>query len=223
MKQIAVLTIVAFIVGCNASDSRLSAEQKIAANFNAEVKVENNTGEDGLPRLKYVVSNSKVLDSIHPNVSSAAIALIAIKGLTKENKTKMKELDVVMFTTDDQVASHSYTIAALQPTVDKMEVFNDLSNDILKGRYEKMESKRHKQIVAGGIADKVEQKMKFLKSKYGKLKGYRLFGIAEEAWEHGTYYQYQGYLDFEKRSVPYLFAFNTEAGKDLWQGFDIKN
>ena len=164
-----------------------------------------------------------MLDSIHPNVSSAAIALTAIKGLTGENKTEIKELDVDLFATNNQVASFTYTIAAMQPAIDKMEVFNDLSNDILKGRYERMESKRHKQIVAGGIADKVEQKMKFLNSQYGKLQGYRLYGVGEEAWQHGTYYQYQGYLDFEKRSVPYIFAFNTEAGKDLWQGFDIKN
>lgn len=216
---------VALIVGCNSSEPKLNAEERIAADFNAEVKVEQITGEDGFPKIKYIVSNSTMLDSLPPSVASTAIALIAIKELSDENKAEMEELDVDLFDTGNkQIAGFSFKIKEFQSDVEKMDIFNELSKDILEKRYNEMVSKRLKEVVAdNGISDNLKKKMRFLNSRYGSLKGYRLFGVAEETSKDGTYIQYQGYLDFEKRSVPYIFAFFAESGKDQWIGFDIKN
>lgn len=216
--------VAAFLLLFSCSDNTQTKSKKtIAEVYNAQVNKERLTRDTNEEYVKITVSNSSMIDTLHPNVSSANIALLAYKEMTANEKESIKTIDIELITQENKNASYSYQVDFMKGVENKFKVFNELSSAIINKDFKLLDQKRNSQEVPQAIEGLLEQKLQFLEKNYGELKGYTTFGLAEQNSSVGSAYQFQAYLNFDKRDVPYFFHLFTEQGKDEWVGFSIKN
>lgn len=210
------------IFGCSNSENKT---QKLSVNetYNTTVNTDIVKGNQDEEKLRVRVESNTMLDSIHPNVSSAQIALLSYMNLTKEEQSSLKFVDIEYLKNETIVNSYTYPFENFPVITSKFEVFKELSQFIVDGKYKALDEVRNTTSVRNGIAKALEQKMRFLNKHYGKLRGFKTFGLSEEGDQDGRAYQFQAYLEFDKRQIPYFFYLDTTEGKDQWLGFSVKN
>lgn len=222
MKTIFTIAAIAMLLSCSNS-TKETPKESIEANYNARVQQEILERENGEKYLKVQVTESKMLDTLHPNVSSANLALLTYKGMTAEQKENIKTIDIIMTTTQNEVSDYTYQVDFFKGVVEKSKVFDELSDAIVNKNFKLLDQKRNVKDFPKEISGVMNQKFQFLEKEYGKLRGYKTFGLAEQGNASGRAYQFQAYLNFEKRDVPYFFYLDTREGQDEWIGFSIKN
>lgn len=222
MKTIFTIAAILMLISCSNS-TKETPKKSIEQTYKAKVQKEVLERENGDKYLKVIVSESKMLDTLHPNVSSANLALMTYKEMTAEEKENIKTIDVLLENTQNQIADYMYQVDFMSGVLEKSKVFDELSIAIVNKDFALLDQKRNAQEVPQAIEGLLEQKLQFLEKNYGELKGYTTFGLAEQNSSVGTAYQFQAYLNFDKKDVPYFFHLFTEQGKDGWVGFSIKN
>jgi hypothetical protein len=209
--------------GCSEQEKD-NSKPTVASTYNTTSATETFTRDNGEKALKLTVETNKMLDTIHPNVSSAQIALLGYINLSETDKNELSSVDVEYTSNSQLVNSYTYPFNAFKVLASKFEVFNQLSNYLINNEYQLLDGKRSTADVPNPVAAALEQKIKFLEKNYGQLKGFKTFGLAEQQGKQGNRaYQFQAYLEFEKRAIPYFFYIDTASGKDQWLGFSIQN
>lgn len=179
--------------------------------------------DNGEQALEVEVATNAMLDSLHPNITSAKIALMSYRDLSTEDQVALKSADIIFKKNGKLVESYTYKFETFPVLSAKLDVFNQLTQFIRDKKYKALDAARDTIAIPNGIAEGLNQKMRFLTKNYGKLKGFKTFGVAEQGDELGRAYQFQAYLEFEKRDVPYFFYLDILEGKDHWLGFSIQN
>ncbi|MEX0996614.1 MAG: hypothetical protein WDZ45_06170 [Flavobacteriaceae bacterium] len=222
MKTTVIVAATLLLFSCS-DNTQTKSKNTIAEVYNAQVNKENLTRENKEEYIKITVSNSSMIDTLHPNISSANIALLAYQEMSSDEKSAIKTIDIELITQENKNAGYTYQVDFMKGVEEKSDVFNELSSAIVNKDFKLLDQKRNAQEIPNAIEETMKQKLKFLEKNYGKLKGYTTFGLAEQNSSVGSAYQFQAYLNFEKRDVPYFFHLFTEQGKDEWVGFSIKN
>ena len=143
--------------------------------------------------------------------------------MTSEQRENIKTMDIEMITTQNEIADYTYQVDFMKEVHEKFKVFDELSTALVNKNFKLLDQKRNVKDFPTEIEGVMNQKFQFLEKEYGKLSGYKTFGLAEQGDASGRAYQFQAYLNFEKRDVPYFFYLDTREGKDEWIGFSIKN
>lgn len=220
IMYLAALTLLFF--GCSKSEEA-NVQPTVASTYNTTVEQEQFTRTNGEQAIRVRVANNSMLDSIHPNVSTAYIAVLSFQNLDQAERSAVSAADIEVLDNGNLKESYTYQLEPLKKAINKHEVFNQLSSYLVRKNFKAIDKARDTKDVPNDISAALTQKLKFLEKNYGKLKGFKTFGLAEQGDENGRAYQFQAYLEFEKRSVPYFFYLDVEAGKDKWLGFSIKN
>jgi hypothetical protein len=218
MKTIFSIAAIAMLLSCSNS-TQIEQKKTLESVYGAEVSRDIITDDTGSQLLKVTLSNSKVLDTLHPNITSANSALLIYQSLSDEERQTISNIGVEIITSSNQNASFTYPIEIMTGIHEKSQVFDEISKNLIRKNFSAVDKQRNTSDVPGGIATTLKERIKYFEKKHGKLKGFRTFGLAEETDNIGSAYQFQAFLDFEKGSVPYFFYLDTQKGKDLWVGF----
>lgn len=220
-KTMGLIAIIAMMAcgGNTKTDKKANMETVYGTPLNKE-KLQRDSAESF---IKISAQTNAMLDSLHPNITSANRALLAYGAMTKADREAIKTIDVELLRSKELQASYTYDVAFMAGVQEKAKVFERLSKALVDRQFAVVDDNRDQNAVPNGIGPLLEKKFAFLEKKYGKLKSYEIFGIAEQGGEAGTAYQFQAYLDFHWRKVPYFFYLDTQKGKDQWVGFSIDN
>lgn len=211
------------LFGCS-EQKQETPKPTVASTYNATSTTDKFTRGNGEKALKLTVETNRMLDTIHPNVSSAQLALLGYINLSDTEKKELLSVDVEYMSNKQIINSYTYPFKAFEVLASKFEVFNQWSNHMVNKEYQSLDKKRSTEDVPNPIAAALEQKVKFLETNYGKPKGFKTFGLAEQQGQKGNRaYQFQAYLEFEKRAIPYFFYIDTAKDKNQWLGFSIQN
>jgi hypothetical protein len=222
MKKILNLVMILVLFSCGGvKESKV--ESSIESTYQTSIIKELQQRENGDPYIKLSVQHSQLLDTLHPNITTANMALLTYIEMTMEERQTIKTIDVEFYKSGQKVESYTYEVPFMKQVYEKSRVFNELSSALLNRQFQLLDQQRDMSAVPNGIASPLAQKLKFLENNYGKLESFETFGIAEVRGQAGKAYQFQAFLNFKKRKIPYFFYLDTQSGNDKWVGFSIKN
>lgn len=222
MKKTMGLVAIMTLMACG-GNTKTDKTAKIEAVYGTTLKKEKLQRDNGEPFIQLSVQTNAMLDSLHPNITTANMALLAYGEMTEAERETLKTMDIELLRSEEKLASYTYEVAYMEGVHEKAKVFDQLSEAMVKREFAVVDKNRNASAVPNEIGQLLEKKFAFLENKYGKLKGYETFGVAEQGGEAGTAYQFQAYLDFNWRKVPYFFYLDTQKGEDQWVGFSIQN
>ncbi|KPQ19229.1 MAG: hypothetical protein HLUCCX10_03380 [Algoriphagus marincola HL-49] len=222
MKKIASIAILAGIVACG-GESETGLKPTIEKTYETTLTKEVLHRENGDPFIKISVEQTPILDTLHPNITTANMALMTYSELDEEERTNIPEIDIEFKKSGQLTQSFTYEVPFMKGVYEKAKVFDQLSFALLNRQFELLDQRRNTEAVKQGIAPLLEQKIEVLEEKYGPLQGYETFGLAEVGGQSGRAYQFQAFLNFGEQKIPYFFYLDTREEEDQWLGFSIQN
>lgn len=218
MKSILLIATALLVLSC-ASDTEQKSLDEIAALYNGKTSYSksfnSNIGQESRKTFNIRISNSKLIDSLQPTVTTANIAMLVYEGLTTEEKGNYTHIDVELINAKNDTAGYFYPIASLKTLSHKSQNFKRFSESIINKDYEAFDQLKDANELPDTYAEKLEQKIAFLESKKGSLLRYQPFGIAEFKNKEGLgAYQFQSFFVFENGRIPYVANVQTKEGMD---------
>ncbi|MAP55456.1 hypothetical protein [Altibacter sp.] len=166
-----------------------------------------------------VVSNSKMIDTLPPTVTSGNIALLVFEGLSEEEKKAYNGISVDLINSKQDSASYFYPSELLESLVTKSGNFKRFSESIVNGNFGKLDALKSDADIPISIGDGVKKTIRNNEMIYGDLLAYQPFGVSEDRDEIGEIYQFQANLVFEKGTIGYFVNIDKAEGKDKVIGF----
>ncbi len=225
MKPLLLFFATLLLIGC-ASENEQKGLDKIAELYNAKTSyskdLSSSAGKKTIRQFNVKVSESKLIDSLQPTVTSANIALLVFENMSKEEKNKYTAIDVELVNSKKDTAGYTYPIKVLEGLSPKAKTFRTFSESIVNGNFNTIESIKNKKHIPQAIAKGLKINIESKEKKYGKVKNYQPFGIAEMKDEFGTIIQFQGFFNFSNgKKTPYLVVIDQVPGKDEMIGFRL--
>ena len=225
MKNLLTLAILVVVVAC-ASDTEQKSLHDIGATYNAKTAYSKNfkssVGEKTVRAFTVTVSESKLIDSLNPNVSSSNIALMVYENLSEKEKDNYTAINVNLLNLKKDSANYTFQKQTLSELSEKAATFYTFTESLIKGNFGKIDEIKDENEIKGTVAHGVKKLIAKNEKLHGDLIGYKRFGIAEARDERGSAYQFQGFLEFENgKLIPFLGVVDTALGKDKLIGFNI--
>ncbi len=223
MKKLLLIIATGLIVAC-ASESEQKSLDRIADIYDAKTSYSKGfnsaAGKETIRNFTAKISESDLIDSLNPNVTSSNIALLVYQGFEEDEKDKYNNIFVQMVNKKGDTADYTYPVPVLKKVAAKSPIFVAFSEGVLKGDGGKIDEIRNTNTIPDPIGEQLMVTITKYKSKYGSLIGYDPFGIAELSDEQGTAYQFQSYLVFSSgKKIPYLVNLDTAPENDKLDGF----
>ncbi|QNJ98073.1 hypothetical protein [Constantimarinum furrinae] len=226
MKNLIFILFSLLIIGC-ASETEKKSLDEIADIYNAKTAyskgVKSSMGEQTEKTFTITVSDSKLIDSLNPNVSSSNIGFLVYNSLSAEEKKNYTYINVNLLNLKRDSAKYSYTATSLAKLSPKAKTFNEVSEQLLLGNFKKLDEIKDAAAIPNEISETIKQKIAFLEQEYGDLESYTPFGIGEASDAIGTVYQFQAFLVFKEKKVPYIVVTDADPNNDKMIGFNIFN
>lgn len=224
MKQLLTSLLVLFILSC-ASDTEQKSLTKIGQIYGAKTSYSkgfnSNAGEKTLRNFKIIASESKLLDSLQPSLSSAAMALQVYKGFTSEEKENYDLIKVDILNLKKDTASFEFSKPVLEKLSKKSMAFKQFSESILLREFDRLDSIKNNADFKMPISKSIEELMQKNQDALGELITYHLISIGETKDEISGIYQYRGLFIYKNEAIPYLVAVDETDGKDKMIGYKI--
>lgn len=225
MKKAIIISFAALCFAC-ASETEQKSLDRIADIYDGKTSYSksfnSSTGKETIRSFKAKISESKLIDSLNPNVTSANIAVLVYDGFAEEEQDKYTGVDVEMINMAKDTASYTYPIDVVKKVHGKSLIFKSFSESLIDGDAKTIDEMRSLESIPEAVGGKVLNSITNLKNKYGSLIGYDPFGIAEISDAQGTAYQFQSYLIFSSgKKVPYIVIVDTNPEKNKIEGFRI--
>lgn len=226
MKTTLSLFIAALLLISCASDTEQKGLDRIADIYDAKATYtkgfNSSVGEETVRRFTVKVSESRMIDSLNPNVTSANIAVIIFQGMSEEERDQYNNIDVEMVNKDNDTASYTYPNDVLKKLVAKAANFERFSKAMVDGDGGTIDLIRNTEFISEPIGNKVINALGKHKEAHGILMDYAPFGVAEISDESGAAYQFQSNLIFNDGfKLPYIVVIDTRPGNNKVAGFRI--
>lgn len=223
MKKIILLFTAALLAAC-ASETEQKSLDRLAEIYDAKTSYSkgfsSSTGTETIRSFTAKISESDLIDSLNPNVTSANIALLVYEGFEEDEKGKYKQINVEMINKIGDTADYSYPVSVLTKLSTKSKVFTTFSESLLNSNAASIDEIRNEEIIDRPVGDRVINALTEYKQKYGTLISYEPFGIAEVSDDKGAAYQFQSYLVFSSgKKLAYLIVVDTSPEKNKLDGF----
>ena len=223
MKKLLLLCSIALCVAC-ASETEQKSLDRIAEIYDGKASYSkgfsSSAGSETIRTFTAKISDSHLIDSLNPNVTSSNIASLVFEGFTDDEREKYTQVNVEMVNKKGDTADYTYPMEILGNVYEKSKVFNSFSNGLLKRDASALDNIRNTAQIPEEIGDGVVKTLGNYTKKYGTLISYDPFGIAEMTDEQGAAYQFQAYLVFSSgKKLPYIVVVNTAPGSDKVDGF----
>ena len=223
MKKLILLCAVALVVAC-ASDTEQKSLDRIAEIYDGKTSYSkgfnSSAGKETIRSFTAKISESDLIDSLNPNVTSANIALLVYEGFEEDEKGKYKQINVEMINKEGDTADYSYPIPILSQLSVKSKVFVTFSEGLLNNNAAAIDEIRNEKTINRPIGERVMNALSDYKQKHGTLISYEPFGIAETSDDAGAAYQFQSYLVFSSgKKLPYLIVVDTSPEINKLDGF----
>ena len=224
MKYLLTIFATLLLVSC-ASDTEQKSLDTITSIYEGKASFSkgfnSNTGEETIRNFKIVVSESKLIDSLPPNNTSANIALIVYEGLTDAEKDKYDLIKVELMNLQNDTAFYNFTKPVLKGLSKKSQTFKKFSESIIDGSFETIDELKYEKAIPEPIGMKMKENFKAKEEKYGNLLRYEPIGIFRDKNGPGAIYQFHGRFIFENMIAPYLLVVEVDEGNDKFVGFNI--
>ena len=223
MKKLIIVFTTVLLVAC-ASETEQKSLDRIAEIYDAKTSYSKGfssaVGTETVRSFTAKISESDLIDSLNPNVTSANIALLVYEGFEEDEKEKYKQINVEMVNKKGDTADYSYPIPVLSKLSSKSKIFVIFSESLMNSNAEGIDEIRNEETIDKPVGERVMNAMSEYKQKYGALIAYEPFGIAEVSDEAGAAYQFQSNLVFSSgRKLPYLIVVDTSPEKNKLDGF----
>jgi hypothetical protein len=226
MKNLLLILLGFLLVGC-ASETEQKSMDEVASIYDAKTAyskgIKRTVGTPTEKTFTITVSESKLIDSLNPNVSSANIGMLVYKALTEEEKRKYTHINVNMLNLKKDSAKYRYTTASFARLIPKFKTFSAVSTALVDKEYKALNDLKDAKEIPNDVSEFAEKKIAFLEQEYGKLKRFYSFGIGEASDEIGTIYQFQGFMEFQNKRIPYIVVTDADPENDKMIGFNIFN
>lgn len=225
MKTLIKLLIVLLFVGC-ASETEQKGLDQIADLYDAKTSYSKGfssaVGTETIRQFDVKVSESKLIDSLPPTVTTANIAMLVYESLTEDEKSKYDQIYVQLVNLKLDTASYTYPTQVLDNLSEKAKVYKRFSESLVSGDYEIVDEIKDHKLMPTALSDGLKANMLAREKALGSLIAYEPFGIAEMTIEDEKIYQYQGFFVFRNGAkVPYTVMVNIADGKNDMEGFRI--
>ena len=223
MKKLLLIIATVGLLSC-ASESEQQSLDRIAEIYDAKTSYSkgfsSSTGKETIRNFTAKISESDLIDSLNPNVTSSNIALLVYQGFTEDEKGKYNNIFVEMVNKKGDTADYTYPVPVLQKVSDKSAIFVAFSESILNGDMDKIDEIRNPETIPEPIGSRLQNAITSYKNSYGSLISYDPFGVAELSDDRGVAYQFQSYLVFSSgKKIPYLVNIDTSPESNKLDGF----
>jgi outer membrane PBP1 activator LpoA protein len=223
MKTLTNLALAIILVAC-ASETEKQSLDLIADLYGAKTSyskgINASTGEETIRKFNVVVSESKLIDSLAPTVTSANIALIVYESLNEEERKKYDIIDVELHNLKNDTVAYTYPTEILKKLQVKTSGYYDFSQSIVDGNFHKLDAMRDVSELPKPFATSVKAYVNNAEDLYGDLRSFERFGIAEMQDDKGSAYQFQGNFVFNSgKKIPYTYVVDILENKDKLIGF----
>jgi hypothetical protein len=223
MKKLLLLFIMALIVAC-ASETEQKSLDRIAEIYDGKTSYSkgfnSSAGTETIRNFTAKISESDLIDSLNPNVTTANIALLVYEGFEEDEKGKYKQINVEMINKKGDTADYSYPVPVLSKLSVKSRVFNTFSESLINSDAGAIDEIRNEKTINQPIGVRLITAVTEYKKKYGSLISYEPFGIAEVSDDKGAAYQFQSYLVFSSgKKLPYIVVVDTSPEINKLDGF----
>lgn len=224
MKKILLLLTVICLISC-ASESEQNGLGKIADIYDATTsysKSFNTYNGEKVSSFNVKVSESTMIDSLQPTVTTANIATLIYGSMKEKERGDYDHIDVELVNAKNDTVGYYYTMNILKNTYNKSKNYEAFSEALIDGDASKLDAIKNSADFKKSIGKPLLHLIKNLEKKHGQLITYKSFGIAEiNNNENEKALQYQGNLIFQNGKVPYLVNIENIPGKDEVIGFRI--
>ena len=223
MRKLLLIIATIGIVGC-ASESEQKSLDRIAEIYDAKTSYSkgfsSSAGKETIRNFTAKVSESNLIDSLNPNVTSSNIALLVYQGFEEDEKDKYNNIFVQMVNKEGDTADYTYPVPAIKKVAAKSPVFEAFSESVMNGDAGKIDEIRDTESIPEPIGERLMITITKYKGKYGSIIGYEPFGIAELSDAKGSAYQFQSYMVFSSgKKIPYIVNLDTSTEIDKVYGF----
>ncbi len=223
MKPLIYFAVFLFLIGC-ASETEQKGLDDIAKLYNAKTSYSkgfnSSPGQETVRQFNVKVSESKLIDSLAPTVTSANIALLVYESLTKSEQEKYNGIEVELVNLKQDTAAYFYPREVLEKISKKSILYKEFSENLVTRDFKKIVPLLSTEILENSnIISGIEGKIKGDSERFGKLISYSPFGISEVADADYVMLQFQGFLNYYNKRIPYFVNINDETGNDIILGF----
>ena len=223
MKKLLLIIATIALASC-ASESEQKSLDRIAEIYDAKTSYSkgfnSSAGKETIRNFTAKVSESDLIDSLNPNVTSANIALQVYLGFEEDEKDKYNNIFVEMVNKKGDTADYTYPVPAIKKVAVKSPVFEKFSESVMNGDGAKIDEIRDTESIPEPIGERLMITITKYKGKYGSIIGYDPFGVAELSDDKGAAYQFQSYLVFSSgKKIPYIVNLNTSPENQKVYGF----
>ncbi|GHC49598.1 hypothetical protein [Ulvibacter litoralis] len=224
MKLFIPFLLALLVLSC-ASETEQKSLNQIAEIYKAKTAYSkgfnSNVGEKTIRNFKITASESKLLDSLRPELSSSNIALLVYEGFTSEEKETYDEIKVDILNLKKDTASFVFQLPVLEKLSKKSTAFKQFSENILLRKYNLLDSIKNAADFKTPISKSIEDLMQKNEAVFGELITYCPISLAETEDEISGIYQYRGLFIYKNDAIPYLVAVDATEGKDKMIGYKI--
>jgi hypothetical protein len=223
MKNFLLVIAIAALLGC-ASETEQKSLDKIADIYSATTSYSkgfsSSAGTETIRNFTAKISESDLIDSLNPNVTSANIALLVYQGFEGDEKGKYQHINVEMVNKKGDTADYTYPIDVLKKLNTKSEVYTTFSKSLMDGDASTIDNIRNEKSIEPPVGERIMNTITEYKQKYGTLISYEPFGVAEVSDAAGAAYQFQSYLVFSSgKKIPYLVVVDSSPELTKLEGF----
>lgn len=225
MKKILLLLICIIVFSC-ASETEQKSLDTVAELYDATVNYSKDfnsaAGQKTQRTFNVKVSNSKLIDSLQPGVTTANIAMLIYEGFTEEEQSKYDYIDVELISTKQDTAGITYNTKLVEKISKKSKNYKLFSKSLIEKDFAAIDNIKSEKDFPKPIAAGLRQLIDELENEKGKLIRYQPFGIGETKNQAGEVaFQYQGFLFFENGKTSYFVYIEDVPDNDKIVGFRI--
>ncbi|MDT0556079.1 hypothetical protein [Patiriisocius hiemis] len=225
MKKIILLLICIALFSC-ASETEQKGLDTIASLYDATVSYSkdfnSSAGQETQRTFNVKVSNSSLIDSLQPSVTTANIAMLIFEGFTAEEQSKYDYIDVELISTKQDTAAITYNTKLVERVSKKSKNYKLFSKSLIEKDFATIDKIKSKKDFPKPIAAGLRQLIDELENEKGKLIRYQPFGVGETKNQAGEVaFQYQGFLIFENGRTSYFVYVEDVLDNDKIVGFRI--
>jgi|TARA_R110002012_G_scaffold321121_2_gene547509 hypothetical protein len=197
-KLITCIVATALLFAC-ASETEKGVLEDIAEVYGGETSYSksfvSNTSEKRTT-FNVTIKNSQMIDTLAPTVTTANASLMVYDALTSEEKKNYTDIETILVNAKNDTISYYYPMSALAPISKKAKVFHTFSSILVDGNFDQLNELDRADDIPANFSEILKNGVAQFEKKYGSLKEYQTFGVAEERDNVGTYYQFQAHLIF---------------------------
>lgn len=224
MKTILIIISISFLASC-ASDTQQKGLDNIAKHYDATTAFSKgfNTKNNKTTRyFQIIISNSKMLDSLRPDVTLSHIAMMLLSDLTEEEQDNYNFIKVAYINNSQDTIKYRYPIQVLKQGIDQVALFTEFSDKVVAEKYTDAVSMLDPLLLEKNTAIQFENYIKNLTAKHGKVIGYKRLGFGALSENGVDLFQFNGYLSFaDYYKKPYIITMTKDVANDYIMGYNF--